>query len=148
MEKIRPWCGQTSYRGRLRNRTQHSGPTWRIPLNSPWSAAMRPVVKLLTTCSDIVSLLIGAMKIWGMHILDKKNSCSINYTTCHRLSLIQVPTINTYQVASWWLIHPTIWPQYTKVTTYKTHRQTTVRYQTVAHRHVQASRNFLYILTV
>jgi len=25
MEKVRPWCGQPSDRGRLRNRTEHKG---------------------------------------------------------------------------------------------------------------------------
>jgi len=27
MEKVRPWCGQPSDRGRLRNRTEHGHPT-------------------------------------------------------------------------------------------------------------------------
>jgi len=39
MEKVRPWCGQPSDRGRLRNRTEQSA-TWRIiHRDSPGGAA-------------------------------------------------------------------------------------------------------------
>jgi len=44
MEKVRPWCGQPSDRGRLRNRTEHETGTARFTISEVAFDWQEPVV--------------------------------------------------------------------------------------------------------
>ena len=61
MEKLRPWCGQPSDRGRLRNRTEQNSTTWlyqEFVLVLPSNERVRHVVlKQACICYYIIVLL-------------------------------------------------------------------------------------------
>jgi len=85
MEKVHPWCGQPSDRGRLR------GVHWRHLANTtelPCAAAMRPYVKLLWTLvnlkchsTTVIAHADGVQGIWGRG--DHRKTTSPFKTVCN-----------------------------------------------------------------